>query len=48
MPRLVPAAVRQRYGEKQEPELTILKGVGPFAVALYRGATTRGGVRRLR
>ncbi len=42
VPRLVPAAVRQMYGEKQEPELTILKGVGPFAVALYRGATTLG------
>lgn len=42
VPRLVPAAVRQRYGEKQEPELTILKDVEPFAVALYRGATTRG------
>ncbi|MCU0493621.1 MAG: caspase family protein, partial [Chloroflexaceae bacterium] len=40
--RRIPAAVRQRYGEKQEPELTILKGVGPFAVALYRGATTLG------
>ena len=42
VPRRVPAVVRQRYGEKQEPELTILKGVGPFAVALYRGATTTG------
>jgi hypothetical protein len=42
VPRKVSAAVRQRYGEKQEPELTILKGVGPFAVALYRGATTLG------
>jgi hypothetical protein len=42
LPRKVSAAVRQRYGEKQEPELTILKGVGPFAVALYRGATTFG------
>ena len=42
VPRRVPAVVRQRYGEKQEPELTILKGVGPFAVALYRGATTPG------
>jgi len=38
----IPAAVRQRYGETQEPELTVLKGVGPFAVALYRGATTLG------
>ncbi|NTW00305.1 MAG: hypothetical protein HGA19_03250 [Oscillochloris sp.] len=42
VPRKVSATVRQRYGEKQEPELTILKGVGPFAVALYRGATTLG------
>lgn len=42
VPRKVSAAVRQRYGEKQEPELTILKGVGPFPVALYRGATTLG------
>ncbi|MBK9941552.1 MAG: caspase family protein [Kouleothrix sp.] len=42
VPRLIPADLRQRYGEKQEPELTILKGVGPFAVALYRGATTLG------
>ena len=42
VPRKVPVDVRQRYGEKQEPELTILKGVGPFAVALYRGATALG------
>jgi len=42
VPRAVPAVVRQRYGERQEPELTMLKGVGPFAVALYRGATTLG------
>jgi hypothetical protein len=42
VPRQVPAVVRQRYGEQQEPELTILKGVGPFAMALYRGATTPG------
>src|SRR5262249_25432078 len=35
----VPPEVRQRYGKTQEPELTIIKGVGPFAVALYRGAT---------
>lgn len=42
VPRKVPASLRLRYGEKQEPELTILKGVGPFAVALYRGATTLG------
>jgi hypothetical protein len=31
----VPQAIRERYGEQQEPELTILKGVGPFAVALH-------------
>jgi hypothetical protein len=36
----VPEAVRRRYGEKQQPELTVLKGVGPFAVALRRGAMT--------
>jgi len=29
-------------GKTQEPELTILRGVGPFPVALYRGATARG------
>jgi nucleoside phosphorylase len=38
----VPEQLRQRYGERQEPELTVLKGVGPFAVALYRGATAPG------
>jgi hypothetical protein len=42
LPRHVPELLRQRFGGKQEPELTILKGVGPFAVALYRGATTLG------
>lgn len=42
VPRLVPQFVRDRYGSRQEPELTILKGVGPFAVARYRGATTLG------
>ncbi len=42
VPRLVPQFVRDQYGSKQEPELTILKGVGPFAVARYRGATTLG------
>ncbi|NOK78226.1 MAG: hypothetical protein GFH24_608346n2 [Chloroflexi bacterium AL-N5] len=31
-----------RYGRPQEPELTVLKGVGPFAVSLYRGASTLG------
>ncbi|MEZ4677073.1 MAG: caspase family protein [Caldilineaceae bacterium] len=29
-------------GHIQEPELTVLRGVGPFPVSLYRGATTRG------
>jgi hypothetical protein len=35
---------RKTYGETQEPELTVLKGVGPFAVALYHGATVMGDV----
>src|SRR6266508_6010538 len=38
----VPIELRRRYSERQEPELTVLKGVGPFAVALYPGATTLG------
>ncbi len=42
VPREVPPHVRAHYGDTQEPELTILKGVGPFAVALYRGATPLG------
>jgi hypothetical protein len=29
-------------GQTQEPELTVLRGVGPFPVALYRGATDLG------
>lgn len=33
---------RQEYGSTQEPELTILKNAGSFAVALYRGAATFG------
>ena len=37
----VPLALRQQHGP-QEPELTVLKGVGPFAVALFRGATQTG------
>ena len=37
----VKTAVTQ-LGEVQEPELTVLRGVGPFPVALYRGATDRG------
>ena len=39
----IEGAVRKKYGKTQEPELTVLKGVGPFAVSLYRGATTLGG-----
>ncbi len=38
----VKETVAQRYGKTQEPELTVLKGVGPFAVSLFRGATTLG------
>jgi hypothetical protein len=34
----VSRTVRSRFDLPQEPELTVLKGVGPFAVALYRGA----------
>jgi uncharacterized caspase-like protein len=36
--------VKRDFGAAQEPELTVLKGVGPFAVALYRGATALGAV----
>ena len=32
----------EQLGQEQEPELTVLKGVGPFPVALYRGATDLG------
>ena len=35
--------VQTQLGLKQEPELTVLRGVGPFAVALYRGASVLGG-----
>jgi hypothetical protein len=38
----VPQYIRDRHGNTQEPELTVLKGVGPFAVALYPGAQTLG------
>lgn len=43
VPKQIPAAVRKIYGEQQYPELTISKGVGPFPVAMYRGANTLGG-----
>jgi len=39
------AAVKEAaeaLGKVQEPVLTVLKGVGPFPVALYRGATDLG------
>jgi len=32
----------EELGREQEPELTVLKGVGPFPVALYKGATDLG------
>jgi hypothetical protein len=32
--------VNEAFGQMQEPELTVLKGVGPFPVALYRGASS--------
>jgi hypothetical protein len=35
---------REIYGGTQEPELTVLKGVGPFALALYRGSVLMGDV----
>jgi len=35
-------AVEKQIKEKQEPELTVLKGVGPFAVALYKGSSSLG------
>lgn len=38
----VSEAVQRQLGATQEPELTVLKGVGPFAVALYFGGTTLG------
>lgn len=42
VPQQIAADVRQKYGDTQEPELTVLKGIGPFAVALYRGASALG------
>jgi uncharacterized caspase-like protein len=35
-------AVAEIPNAAQEPELTVLKGVGPFAVALYKGASALG------
>ena len=34
----VKETVQESYQKPQEPELTVLKGSGPFAVALYKGA----------
>jgi hypothetical protein len=38
----VSETIEERYGRKQEPVLTVSKGVGPFAVALYRGTRALG------
>ncbi len=38
----VEEGVRTQFNQAQEPELTLLKGVGPVAVALYRGSTALG------
>ncbi|MBP1468909.1 caspase family protein [Candidatus Chloroploca sp. M-50] len=38
----VSGAVRRRWGEVQEPELTISKAVGVMALALYRGTAPSG------
>jgi hypothetical protein len=35
----VSARVKKEADDTQEPELTIIQGVGPFAVSLYRGAS---------
>lgn len=35
----VSGKVQELYQREQQPELTVLKGLGSFAVALYRGAT---------
>lgn len=32
----------QALGKNQEPELTVLRGIGPFPVSLYRGASSLG------
>lgn len=35
-------AAAEKLGQEQEPELTVLRGVGPFPVALYKGAQAVG------
>lgn len=39
----VTESARALYKRVQQPELTVLRGVGPFAVALYKGASSLGG-----
>jgi hypothetical protein len=38
----VSRTARELIQQTQEPELTVMKGVGPFAVALYQGSQERG------
>lgn len=38
----VSEVIKEKYNTVQEPELTVLKGIGPFAVALYKGASELG------
>jgi uncharacterized caspase-like protein len=35
--------LRTKYGELQQPEMSVIKAVGPFSVAYFRGAQTLGG-----
>jgi hypothetical protein len=43
IPARVATDIRAYYNQQiQQPELTILKGLGPFAVALYHGTTEPG------
>lgn len=39
----VTRTARDLLQKNQEPELTVLKGIGPFAVSLYRGSDELGG-----
>ena len=38
----VSKTVKEQLNFQQEPELTVLKGVGPFPISLYKGATSLG------
>jgi hypothetical protein len=40
----VSETVNEDFCSSQEPELTVIKGVGPFAVSLYKGASTLGSI----